>query len=194
MELFNDLGIQNCKERILSNIKYIEFISRKNEMNIDNAQKYINIKNQESENKLFEELDELIEQRNKVAHGWCVDTRISYDVLLDNIIPFMKMLGSVISDIFEEEIIKVLYETNSLKQFDKAINVINNKILCINCKDAKLKCGGFIYGYNKKRYVALKILELQYNNQSKEEILEENIEIGIEVDSNIKKNWTYFYA
>lgn len=194
MELLNDLGLQNCKGHILSNEKYIKYVSEKYELSINNAKIYIHRKNQESEDSLFKELVQLIEQRNKVAHGWCVDTRLSYNVLTEEIIPFMKMLGHVIGDIFEEEFINILKRTNSLKQFGSAIQVYNNRVLCINCKDAKLKRGDFIYGYNQNKYVALNILELQHNNQNIEEICEENIDIGILVDSDIKENWIFYYT
>jgi hypothetical protein len=194
LELFRDLGLSNCKENILSNARYIEYISKKYELNFINAKKYIDKKNQESVNCLFEELGQLVEQRNKVAHGWCVDARLSYNVLTETIIPFMKILGLVIQDIFEDEFVKILYENNLLRKFDTIIDVYNKRILCVNCKDAKLKCNGFIYGKNGNRYVALKILDLQHDKESLEEICEENIEIGIFVDADIKKNWTFYYT
>lgn len=92
----------------------------------------------------------MVEQRNKVAHGWCVDNRWSFSILNEKIIPFMKMFGEVIADVFEEKFVRILAETNRLKKFNNVIDVYNNSILCVNCEDAKLKCNGFIYAYNEK--------------------------------------------
>ena len=45
-------------------------------MSQDSARNFIDSKNKQADNKLFDELSLLIEQRNKVAHGWCVDNRL----------------------------------------------------------------------------------------------------------------------
>jgi hypothetical protein len=194
LELFKDLGLKNSKEQILANKKYVKFISDKYELNIDSAESFINEKNRENSKILFEELVKLVEQRNRVAHGWCVDNRWSFNIINEKIIPFMKMFGDVIADIFEEKFVRILSETNRLKKFNKVINIYNNRILCVNCEDAKLKCNGFIYAYNEKGYILLNILQLQYNNKNIEENVEKNIDIGILVDCNIKKNWKFYYT
>lgn len=192
LEFFSDLGLDNCKSKILSNTKYIEFICNKYEMSQDSARNFIDSKNKQADNKLFDELSLLIEQRNKVAHGWCVDNRLSYNSFKDKIIPFMKMLGCVLSDIFDEEFVNVLRQANLLYKFDKPIKVINKRILCINSKTANLKTNGYIYVYNGKKYISLNIIELQQNRTKVEEIRGGNQDIGIEVDVDIKDNWEFF--
>ena len=150
-------------------------------MSQDSARNFIDSKNKQADNKLFDELSLLIEQRNKVAHGWCVDNRLSYNSFKDKIIPFMKMLGCVLSDIFDEEFVNVLRQANLLYKFDKPIKVINKRILCINSKTANLKTNGYI-------------IELQQNRTKVEEIRGGNQDIGIEVDVDIKDNWEFFYT
>lgn len=194
LELFNDLGLKNSKEQILTNKKYVKFISDKYELNVDCTKDFINKKNGGNSKILFEELVKLVEQRNKVAHGWCVDNRWSFSILNEKIIPFMKMFGEVIADVFEEKFVRILAETNRLKKFNNVIDVYNNSILCVNCEDAKLKCNGFIYAYNEKKYILLNILQLQYNHKSIKENVDKNIDIGILVDCNIKKNWEFYYT
>lgn len=62
LEFFSDLGLDNCKSKILSNTKYIEFICNKYEMSQDSARNFIDSKNKQADNKLFDELSLLIEQ------------------------------------------------------------------------------------------------------------------------------------
>ena len=192
MQFLAELGLKECRTRIINSFQYIEYISKKYELSTEEAKKIIHNRNND-DNFLFKELTQLVEQRNRVAHGWNVDERLSKEYLLDNLIPFMKMLGCVISELFIDEFVGILYKTGVLKEFDDAINVINNRILCINIKDANLKRNGYIFANNKKRYVMLNILEIQSNNQTVEEIMGGDKNIGILVDSDIKKNWKFYY-
>ncbi len=192
IHFFKELGLKDSRIQILNNSKYIEYISKKYELSTEDARKLIN--NRKNDDKfLFEELTQLVEQRNKVAHGWSVDERLSSGYLSENIIPFMKMLGCVIADIFISEFVEILHMTNSLKKFDDAIAVYNKRTLCINCKDSNLKCNGYIYANTGKRYIALNIKELQYNRQTIKEISDDNKDIGILVDSDVKKEWEFYY-
>lgn len=193
MRFFTELGIKNCKAKILKHIQYIEYISRKFEMSNEEAMQIISARNSD-DRFLFKELTQLVEQRNGVAHGWSVDQRLSKVYLVENVIPFMKMLGCVIAEIFINEFAKIMYLTGSLKEFDNAINIYNKRVLCINSKDANLKCKEYIFANDGKTYMALNIMELQKNNKSVEEIIGENIDVGILVDKDIKKNWRFYYA
>lgn len=193
MQFFTELGLKECRTKILNSLQYIEYISRKYELSNDDAKKLIHDRNNDDKF-LFKELTQLVEQRNRVAHGWSVDNRLSKEYLVDNIIPFMEMLGCVIAEIFINEFAEILYMTDSLKEFDDAINVYNKRILCINIKDANLKCNDYIFANSGKRYIALNIKEIQINNQTVEEIMGGNKDIGILVDSDIKKNWRFYYT
>ena len=193
MQFLAELGLKSCRTKIINSFQYIEYISKKYELSNDDAKKVIHNRNND-DIFLFKELTQLVEQRNRVAHGWSVDERLSKAYLIDNIIPFMKMLGCVISELFIDEFVEILHKAGLLKEFDDAINVINNRVLCINIKDANLKCNGYIFAKNKKGYVMLNILEIQCNNRTVEEIIGGNKDIGILVDSDIKKNWKYYYT
>ena len=193
MQFLSELGIKDCRSRILNSDQFIEYISGKYEVSNEDARQLIRARNNDDKF-LFKELTQLVEQRNKVAHGWSVDERLSKEYLVHNVIPFMKMLGDALAELFLNESVKIMYLTGSLKKFDDAINVYNNRILCINCKDANLKCDQYIFANNGKRYIALNIKEIQVNSQSVEEVLGGNIDIGILVDHDIKKNWKYYYT
>lgn len=194
IELFNDLGIKNSKAKILGKKKFVEYIKNKNEFSDEKAKEYINKKKGGDVNRLFEELTQLVEQRNKVAHGWCVDTRLSNSVLVEQIIPFMEMMGQVICDIFEEELIIILQTCGLLNEIDMIIDVYNNNILCINSKKSRLKVGEYIFAYTGKDYNRFKILNIQHNEKDIQKVEEDNIDVGILVDGYIKKNWKYYYT
>lgn len=168
-QFFNELGIKDSKSKIIKNRIFVNYISDKYELNYIEAEKLISSRNFDDKF-LFRELDELVNQRNKVAHGWSVDERLSKEYLVDEIIPYMQMIGRVIAEMFMSEFVEILNETDSLKQFDKAIKVYNNKILCINSKDAILKCSDYIYTYDGKGYKALKIKNIQKDNINVEKI------------------------
>lgn len=193
MQFLAELGLKTCRTRIINSFQYIEYISEKYELCNDDAKKIIHSRNND-DIFLFKELTQLVEQRNRVAHGWSVDERLSKAYLIDNIIPFMKMLGCVISELFINEFVEILYKTGLLKEFDDAIDVFNKRILCINIKDANLKRSDYIFANNEKEYVVLKIIEIQCNNQTVEEIMGGDKDIGLLVDSDIKKNWKFYYT
>lgn len=193
-ELLREMGIENCKEKFLNNIHFVQRITDKYELDEASAKQFIIEKNKEEENKLFEELDELVEQRNKVAHGWVVDSRLSNDKIKNDIITFMRVLGEVTCNIMEGGFVSFLHNCGKLKQFSTPIAVHNNKILCINSKDSHLECGEYIYSIIGERYKMLKIEEIQVNGKSIEKVEGENVNIGICVDSHIKKNWNYYYC
>lgn len=195
-QLFNlltDIGIDHCKTEFIKNEHFIQSIAQKHDLNSKNAIQFINKKDKEAGNKLFEELDELVEQRNKVAHGWVIDSRLSNNKIKNDIITFMRVLGEIICDIMEDSFASFLHNSRKLKPFPSPINVYGNKILCINSVDSHLKCGDYIYSANGERYKMLKIEEIQLNNKPVEKIEEENIDIGIRVNLTIKKNWNYYY-
>ena len=194
IELFNDLGIENSKLKILEKEEYVTYIKNKNEISDEKAKEYINKKKGEDINNLFEELTILVEQRNVVAHGWCVDNRLSNGILIEQIIPFMKMMGQVICDIFEDEFVIILKNNNFLKEIGGVINVFNNRIICINSKKSRLKVGDYIFADTSREYKRFKILNIQYNGENIQQIEEDNIDVGILIDGHVKENWKYFYT
>lgn len=166
-DLFKELGIKDLKSKIE------DIISKKN----------LNL------------LDELVEQRNVISHSWEVEQRLAYEKIKNEIINVLRTIGETIKDILLDEIFLFMYEKNMFKSFDKPIKVINDKILCINSKSSYLKKGGsilLIKTDNSK--VRLEILGIKINQKSVDKVEEENIDVGIEVNKNIKEKWTYYYV
>lgn len=193
LELMRDFGITSPLDRILFGSEYISFFSNKYETDEEEATKLIEEKKKIDFEVLFSELKQLVEERNNVAHGWRIDNRIAYSVIKNDIIGFLRCFGSIIEKIVFEEFYSFLNKTGKLHRFGEAIEVYNDKILCINNLQAKLKRGEFIFAEHENRFQSLEILNLQIGSEKYELIDEQNINVGIEVNSRIKKNWRFFY-
>lgn len=166
-DLFKDLGIKELKSKI-------EDIVSKENLNL---------------------LDELVDQRNVISHSWKVEQRLAYEKIKNETISVLRTTGEKLKDILLDEIFLFMYEKNMFESFDKPIQVINNKILCINSKSSYLKKGESILLFktdNKK--VRLEILGIEINKNSIDRVEEENINIGIEVNKNINENGQYYYV
>lgn len=166
-DLFKDLGIKELKSKI-------EDIVSKENLNL---------------------LDELVDQRNVISHSWKVEQRLAYEKIKNETIYVLRTTGEKLKDILLDEIFLFMYEKNMFESFDKPIQVINNKILCINSKSSYLKKGESILLFktdNKK--VRLEILGIEINKNSIDRVEEENINIGIEVNKNINENGQYYYV
>lgn len=166
-DLFKELGIKDLKSKIE------DIVSKKN----------LNL------------LDELVEQRNVISHSWEVEQRLAYEKIKNETINVLRTIGEKIKDILLDEIFLFMYEKNMFKSFDKPIKVINDKILCINSKSSYLKKGDsilLIKTDNSK--VRLEILGIKINQKSVDKVEEKNIDVGIEVNKNIKEKWTYYYV
>lgn len=188
IELLSELGVSDCKGKILTNDHFVQRIAEKYEISNEIARQKINEKNRLVNNNLFEELEGLVEQRNRVAHGWVIEERISTDIIKNRIITFMKMLGQIVCDVLEESFVSFLHDCGKLKEFATPIDVYGNKVLCINSKDSHLKRGEYIYMSIDKKYKMLEVKEIQVDGESISEVNDEDIEIGIKVDTYIKKN------
>lgn len=192
VELMTDLGIVNALHKILNSNPYIQFYADKYGIDTDSAIVRINEKNKLEHSNLFEELDTLVEQRNNVAHGW-VENRLTYNTIQSEIICFLNCLGNIIEQILIEEYYTFLYNNGKLIKFSAPKAVIDNHILCINNSQALLKTGNYIFAECNKKIYCLEILELKIGSKFFEEITDNDIDVGINVNGHIKKNWNYYY-
>lgn len=193
LNFMNDFNILDGYNSIINSEKFIKYISSKIEKEeIEKVKEYIK-GNKNKKELLFYELDLLLKERNKIAHSWIVDTRISLTVIIEEIIPFIKCLSNIIRDILLDNYCGLLKENNKLKCFAPPLDVYNNIILCINNKNALLKKDDFIFREKKGKIEPIKIIELQKNGIILERINEKNIDIGIKVNKKIKKTDKFYY-
>lgn len=205
MSLMNEIGMEGHRLEIQKNEELIEHIEITQGNDIENIEdlklrysnkiedlkpRYINNKKE-----IFKYLDELVEKRNQVAHGW-VEDRLSYEYIDSRMVKYLEKLGSIITDIINKNFYLFLRQNDKMKKFDSPIEVYKNSILCINSLDSRLKKGGYIFSENndkKSEFKIHKIKKIEIKGKECSEVSKENIDIGIEITGKIKKEWNYFY-
>lgn len=193
-------SINSCEEKNLNsqliishsaNLNFSKVCDLYKDLGIDNPQS--KIKKRISNEELIQ-LDELVEQRNTISHSWEVEQRYSYEKIESHFADFLMKLGEQLKCILTDNLYIFMIDKNFFEKFDKAINVINNRILCINSKDSYLEKGDTVLCRNSKGDIKrLKILNIQHKGIDIEKINEKNIDVGIEVSNRIKKNCEYYY-
>lgn len=199
IEFSNEIGIKINFNSFIDNSYFKKYL--KDKFQYDDSQINVFRRKKIEENTIFLQLDTLVNERNKVAHGWTIYERISYSVIKDDIISFLKVYGQTLLEIYIENLINYLFRnklqfTNKL-QFIKLGNIIdifNNNILCVNNGENLFKVGDFIIAVSKDETVknVFRIKSLQINKKNINEITEKNVDVGIgfENDKRIKKQWS----
>ncbi|PRR84564.1 HEPN domain-containing protein [Clostridium vincentii] len=186
--LLKDIGIEDVNNKILHNEYIKRWYMDRDGYAYDMVQQYINDLGENA----FKILDELVDERNKVAHG-NVEQRKALNLIKEETIPFLKYFSRELCDIVIGELYLLMYGKNILKPFENAIDVINNYILCINSGKSFLRKGDYIFAYFNNIGIPLKIESIEIDRISIENINSENINVGIKVDKRIKKEYEFFY-
>lgn len=191
VSLFAQIGINNLLEKVKETIEYKEYYKIQND--IKNERELKRILSNSDSTIIFNTLQDLVNRRNEIAHSWNEDDRLSIQTIKEVYINFFIAFGKAIKDIIINELYAVLYANGKLIELSIIYNVFNNKVVCLNNMNQKLKRFDYIYVIksNKKAY-AMKIQNLQINKKNIEECNNENIDIGIELDRNITKNDKFF--
>lgn len=189
IELFNNLEVKNLNSRIKNNYIFKKYISENKEIKFEDVSTYL-----ATATAIFFELDRVVDARNNVAHGWYEDSRISYQSIVNDTIPFLQCLCRVIL----EEVVCFMFEyllnQGKLLQFDNPINVFNKNILCINSKQSVLQVGDFLFYKNADAaYNIACITSLKKQDISLDKNDEPNIDIGIGLDRPVKLSYKFYY-
>ncbi len=181
IELFKLLNI-DMNKYLKKNKKFIDFLKKeKNIHNISNL-------NDDS----YFEINDLVEKRNIIAHGAELED-IIYTSNSERYISFLEIYGESIFENLQE----CLIEQESIylfKKIEKVLKVYGNKILAFEIENYKIKKGDILIIKNSKnRFIKKEILSIKINKICHNEIeIKSKTKITIEVDPNIKKNWTFF--
>ena len=87
-EYLNSLGIKNVVQFVQNNPKFIQYYSEMKMISLEIAKEYLH---KNDTNTTFNLLDELIAQRNTIAHSWKSDNKIDYKIIKDEWIKFVKV-------------------------------------------------------------------------------------------------------
>ena len=191
INLFNETGIENSAQLIKGNSIFIQNIMKTKEFDReDDTIEFL----KKCKDSGFESLKSLISQRNSVSHSWIIENRLSLSILKEEIIPFIKILCECTYEILLCSYYNFKFVNNKLENFDKAIRIINNNILCINSKFSRLKVGDYLFYLDKNLHPHIsQIEEIQCENKSIYQVLTDNTDIGIKLKNNVKREFVFFY-
>lgn len=196
-EFSKELGIIINNKVFISNVRFCKYCNDKFLISNEQMKEFAN--RAIEGNPLYSPLNQLIEERNKVAHGWTEDERLSYTFIREEIINYLIVFAEVLTEIYMENLADYLYsKKRNCKKLATPINVIDDHILCLNTGNNLFKVGDWILAVSddKKRKILLRIDSLHINNNSVNEIKQKNIDIGIgfekRSDKNIKENMVYY--
>lgn len=187
--LMNDLGIKDCEAQILNldlfKNYYIYTVGMDdNEYDIKKTRK-----EKGKSNTLFAPLDELVLQRNNVAHSWSGDNRLTTTEITDNVIPFIIVFGECVLRICLTSIFEKIPESKYNFLDKTPINTIKNHILCISSQNTKIQNGDYVLYKSNTKNKCGKIIKIEENGTETLQVREsQNIPIGIELDETVKKN------
>ena len=141
---------------------------------------------------VFPILDQLVDERNKVGHGWIAENRLSFSLLRERYLPFVIGLCDAVKDLIVSKIIQDYIDSNFIKQFDPIIHVWKNgEIIGVNSKSFRLKVGEQLYYSTDDDWnYPFLIVNIQNDRQDRTEIRAVNKDITIQTDRKMKENYT----
>lgn len=139
----------------------------------------------------FPLLDKIVEERNRVAHGWRVDDRLSFYALLDTYIPFMKVLCKAIKELIVSKIISDAIVKKVISPFQPIIHLWHkNTVVGVNCGDFFLKVGEpLFYSTGDGWYYCTVIKGLQNDRIDRNTIRAKNKDITIQVEERFQNHY-----
>ncbi|MEN6419519.1 MAG: MAE_28990/MAE_18760 family HEPN-like nuclease [Clostridiaceae bacterium] len=139
---------------------------------------------------LFQSLDELVDQRNIIAHTWNSDSRFGESMLRDHI-ELLLLLGYVI--LFQ--VICSYYSKNPhyLHEFPVVHDVFNHNVLCLNSDKAAIKVGDFLYIKDESTVFVAQIKRIEVNRTSVDIVEEPNTDVGLELNRRVKRVQKFYY-
>lgn len=193
-KFFIELGVENIKARFLQNETTVNAYANQKGISFDDAKARLSAQNkEESSINYFEELDNLVEQRNQVAHSGRVDEKKSLNYIKENTVPFLLLFGKVISEILINDILKLLIDKNMVVEFPIIKDVFNSSIIWLELGDNSLSVGDKIIYTNGQVVGYCKIVSIRVDNKDVSMVeSSQNREVTIGVDKKIKKNWKFF--
>lgn len=147
-----------------------------------NARAAQNLKNSE----IMKPLEELVSQRNSVAHSWREDSRIGIDYISDTIIPFLRALSFTLLEICIISYLTLFNDAASTLQNGTPIATYNHNIVCFNNQATAFSVGDYIIYGTEQQSKCAKILSLQHNSVAIDSVdSSQNIDVGIKIDGKI---------
>jgi len=184
-DAFSRLGIKKISDKIRRENLFVEYIG-----GVDQGRDTDDI----DPDIVFNQLNDLAERRNEVAHGINTDQILSNELLLERIRFVDAFSKSLYEIVYSESLLfKAIYTGVKL---GKPISVFNNNIACFSIKNLRIKVGDMLIAEPANAsmpHMAGKINEIQINRRNYNEITKDmSDDIAFRVDFKIKDNQTFF--
>jgi hypothetical protein len=188
-DIFSRLGINGiCRKIAMTNL-FKNYYANKEQIDFGQINSIISQMEQE---KLFANINGLIEERNKVAHSW-TDNTVNLSIIKDDYISFIKIFCESLYHVLEEQIseYEVMYKGKAINDI---IDIYGNRIICFNSNKIKVKKGDKILIKKSEDIYSYGIIESIKHNETDIDIVsnKEAIDIGIKVSTKVKDNYDYY--
>ena len=179
--LMTHLGIKDAKTKIIdcSIFKEYHINHGMDEMEYD-------AKRARRIDDFFIPIEQLITQRNSVAHSWNVEDRVSLREIKTIVLPFVKMLCECILRVCVVEAF-MLNPSQSMFKDEKPINVFHNQIVCLNNQNVKVALNDCIIYTSGADVKIARIKNIQVDGSDIDSVQEtEAKNIGVKLDNRIQ--------
>lgn len=189
-DFFNSIKLQNVNVMLFECSSFSRFVV--NELGIEDE--VIDRIKTKKDSDIYLLINNLVEERNKIAHQGFSDEKISLEEIQKRTIPYL----SVLSEALFRAVCKFVTDTFSLIEdrcFENPcfIEVINNSIVCHSNEKRNIKEGDyFVIKRAKGNYLA-KVLSIQENSKPLQQTGEELKDFGFGLDENVKENYELIY-
>ena len=182
VNLMHELGIEEPKKKIYNSTLFRRFYIET--VGLDKEDYELKVRRDTQD--LCKYLDDLVLQRNIVAHGWAKENIISNNDILNYHIPFMVTLAEVLLRILIcESVVYVLRVKEPVGIQKESIAVYDNRIVCLHICGQAISVGDYIVYRSDTGYKCAKIKCIQINNQDYQDISDVENDVGLELDDRI---------
>lgn len=182
-----ELGIPQVRSKILNS----EILKNYYVPQFYDDQEFVQKRSRDESNNrdsLFAPWEELVEQRNSVAHSWKEFNRLSIETILNNHIKFIRMFSDILLRILLAHLFCLIPESSYHFIQKHPINVFNNKICCFNNDHHLIYKGDMVFFKRNTEILVRKIKRIEVDHNEVVSVSQEkNIDIGIELDYPIKQ-------
>ena len=180
-DLMTILGIDNARSQILG-----DHLFKTHYINSGMEEIEYDMKRARDNDELFSPIEQLIDQRNSVAHSWNVDDRLTLREIANFVIPYMLMFSECLYRLCAICAFSLQKNCPVLEK-DKPIMVIDKNIVCMNSQNRKISVGDYIIYTSHGVVKIAKIINIQVDSKDIADVAsDEAKDIGMELDNTIK--------
>lgn len=137
-------------------------------------------------------LDDLVAQRNQVAHGR-VENRVALSDLSSRYIPVLNAICKSLIEIIVEKVLSELFAQEKLVELNPIIQVWNKKIVGINVGDKRFFVGERLVAMSTKNHFwEATVITIESNHKKVQKTRASNVNIAIELSIEVKENYRLF--